>query len=446
MIQRGFFYNTTIPHNQIAGEIEVQEGYIKLGLFNHANDLIGDGQKDLVIKGQTNQGYWILFYQVRKRKNAGFLTSISHELYFQKAIYSYDQVDEDDLTFEQFDLEFIRLRDFIGRTKLIAQYVTNNKAGKSRPTGFNAKVEDIESAIYSFKGKKDFNSVEIIGKYGFSPLNNDSDKRFITISETPILRLNFAIPKNIDELISYFLSLKGLLSVILQDNVYPTSLRSKTASGIFIEVHLAYGKHNLIEKSNQQNCLFTLEDLMNNNIELPELILNWRKSSNKYAILHQNYNYGIKYMDMPLAPAMLSRLVGLESYINKAHGKVIKNEINVTELKSLRAEIKKLDKRSLLRELVLNDLSNYSKRTSLKSKYSFLVNNYSGDLNIMDDEIDLMVDIRNDLAHGNDEIDEKFKEAVKTELPKKILRLNNLALLQSLELPVEFINKVLSKP
>lgn len=426
---------------KIPGKLIVDSYSIKVELIDRSQNIIGSGFDDKVVRGETESGHWLLYYRGKKNN---FPHGLSKEISFITAIYSREKLGVSDLRFNFIKYQFQGLRYLFGKSKLSGGYKTQKSEGEQRVKDFKGEAKDIDSKIYSLSTKRNYKSIDVIGNYKFSPMSNDPLARNISISEIPELKFTFSKAIRREDIIEEFSKVLTFISFALQINTYPTSISAETSTGQQTLIYLPIGDREQLEKYLEHNRLFTADQLINHRVNFEEALTNWNEVINVYSNLFENYYIWIKYKDLPLSHFLMGLLTGLESFIELYYPDIKDGSIQSEEVQVVKETIKSLPKDSKLKQLLSSDLGKYQNQASLKKRYEYLIQNYPIAGYFSNNEASMMVKLRNALAHGNDELEDLLQKAGKSKLPRKIMILNEFALLTALKLPDELIEEVLN--
>jgi hypothetical protein len=463
---KGYFFLSELPDKKCYGNLIIKGNDISLELLDGLADLelnqtgtrhvFAHGNKPEYQKvfGLTSEGSIVLLKNHFGRSMKFKYLSETKESFFMAFVSEEDLTENQELEFEEINIKYIRLKDFVN-IRSVNPSITYDESTK-KPLEFTVRAELSKKAYFIVKTSKYKISFE--PSFTYSLMTDDPISHKFPLNEFITLKVKKNSGKfNKDEVVDIVYSLRNFIGFALRDAIYPTEVICRNSANkeeieklgkkyLDTKVYFHEREYLPIEKSKNYDFLFLATDLGN---DLGKYIEKWIDSQKKYPILHKNY-FTYLYIDKAIWESIvLTLIIGIEDYIEKELKKEIIEEknkvVNKDEIKAVKKQLTRL-KDSKLKEFILEKIGYFSSDVSFVEKLSAIRKVLPEYLSqkLSDDDITLIKDIRNKIAHGNVPSD-LYKKAENQEIVWKLVRINEICLMTSIGFNAEMINKFISK-
>lgn len=446
----GLWFLPELPDQKSYGKLRIKNNKIELELLGGLQDLIllrdktrvvVDGYNEpeyTTVLGQTSEGYVVLkknHFGKSMSFKGGFTTTSET---FSRAIVSEENILEnhEKIEFQEIELKFIRLKDFIGESKITTAYRTDDK----KIIGFEA-IADVKDFIFKEYTSAQFN-FKFGAEYKYRPLDSDPIKNHVSIQEIPVVSINsIGSSINVDSAIDLLFSLRNFIAFALRDAIYPLSLvgvnkssgESKVKSKT--RIYFADREYPQITKSDNYNTLLSLKKLD----KFGETFEQWQDSEEKFKVIHNNFFGKMYNKNQYWENQFLSLVTAIETYINLTLKTSIVSEKNKEIINDISDAEKHLDgvANMQIQEFLKGRLNNFKSDTSLKMKFSKFIETLPSNLktNINSNDLEVILKLRHSIAHGG--ITQKL---IKKAFERKILRKLNYVVEYTLLKTIGFSN------
>lgn len=462
---KGNFYLPEEKGRKCYGNLVIKNNEIRLDLLNGLTDLEikKTGRRNIFkrknipeykeVLGMTVEGAVVLLKNHFGRlQHFNYLTETS-ELFSMAFIGEEDFSEQEDLSFKELTIKYVRLKDFVNKTKITQ---TKEIEGSKRTKEDKVKIQaDIDyKPLLSFTSKEYTFTVEASYKL-FSSNNNDPLKSVYSITEEPYIRIRKKRGKiDREEIIKIIYKLRDFLAFALRDSIYPTEVfgfnpsindkKKKLKTGIF----LAEQDHEGIKESNPFQFLFTSTQIGN---DLSKYISKWLELSEEHPVFYENYINFLFSQDSGWEGVILKLILAIENYVDISLKRNLlkkkKKNISKKDIKQANTKIQEISQKDLS-AFLLSKVGYFLTDISFKQKfgaiYAILPIHIQKRFNPEEDVI-LINRVRNAIAHGG-MTKELYEEAEDQEILIKLRCICEFCLMKSIGIKEEIIEKGLMRP
>lgn len=462
----GYFFLPKLKKQKQYGTLSIDGNNIRLKLINELPDLVLVKDKVRNILPRNNEPEYSTVFGltadgcIRLKKQHfgrsvrwGFSGFHPTEESFSIALVSEENINQGkkEPKFKRVKFKIIRSKDFINISNISGGITTK----EDNFTEFSMKAELSKALLFEFTSN--IYKIRFEAEYNFSLQTDNPEKNHMPIEERPVITIEKTRGYlSVEEILELVFSFRNLIAFALRDSVYPTEINAfneavpkepNTKKEILKTKMFIHDKnYKEITKSNRFYHLFNLQDLQDN---MGKYFGAWQKSRKKYRVLHDNFFGNLYNNNLYWENRVLSLISGIESYVDlELKTKIVTQKIKTQEKEIAEAEV-------ILKTLPENEFSkyingrvvDYRKNASLKQKFIALVELLPEKFKstIDNKDIDIILDLRNAIAHGGD-AQKHVEIGIDKDILEKLEKLAEFCLLRSMMLPNEKIEQFLIKP